>query len=137
MKRRGLRAGRGTLALGAVATLTTVAVVAVEVARVWRRGSAPLPAETDDLVGAAEEVVAETAEVVVAGYREVSTRENALFNLLTSFVTTFIARAGHHHPAAVPRLGRAVPGSRAGAEAHPPLRAGHPARRSSPAGRRS
>ena len=25
-----------------------------------------------------------------AGYREVSTRENALFNLLTSFVTTFI-----------------------------------------------
>ncbi len=91
MRRRGPRAGRGTVALGGLATLTTAAVVAVEVARVWRRGSAPLPAETDDLVGAAEEVVAETAEVVVTGYREVSTRENALFNMLTSFVTTFIA----------------------------------------------
>ena len=91
MKRGGLRAGRGTVALGVVAGLTTAAVVGFEVARVWRRGSAPLPKETDDLVGAAEEVVVETAEVVKSGYREVSTRENALFNLLTSFITTFIA----------------------------------------------
>jgi hypothetical protein len=90
LKRGGLRAGRGTVALGVVAGLTTAAVVGFELARVWRRGSAPLPNETDDLVGAAEEVVVETAEVVVTGYREVSTRENALFNLLASFVTTFI-----------------------------------------------
>ena len=82
--------GRGTVVLGVIAGVTTAAVVGVEIARVWRRGSAPLPKETDDLVGAAEEVVAETAEVVVTGYREVSTRENALFNLLTAFVTSFI-----------------------------------------------
>jgi len=91
VKGRELEVGRGTVALGVVAAATTGAVVAVEVARVWHRGSAPLPAETDDLVGAAEEVVAETAEVLVAGYRRVSTRENALFNLLTAFVATFIS----------------------------------------------
>ncbi|HLM25662.1 MAG TPA: hypothetical protein VK304_01705 [Thermoleophilaceae bacterium] len=90
MKGQGLRVGRGTVVLGVIAGVTTAAVVGVEIARVWRRGSAPLPKETDDLVGAAEEVVAETAEVVVTGYREVSTRENALFNLLTAFVTSFI-----------------------------------------------
>jgi len=90
LKGGGLRVGRGTVVLGVIAGVTTAAVVGVEIARVWRRGSAPLPKETDDLVGAAEEVVAETAEVVVTGYREVSTRENALFNLLTAFVTSFI-----------------------------------------------
>jgi hypothetical protein len=67
------------------------AVVAGEVSRVWRRGSAPLPGEASSLLLAAEEAVAETAQVAVAGYREVSTRENAMFNLLTSFVGTFIA----------------------------------------------
>jgi hypothetical protein len=34
--------------------------------------------------------VAETARVARAGYREVSTRENSMFNLLTSFAATFI-----------------------------------------------
>ena len=60
-------------------------------ARVWRRGSAPLPSEAPSLLLAAEEAVAETAQVARAGYREVSTRENAMFNLLTAFVSTFIA----------------------------------------------
>ena len=85
----GLRADRLTLALGAVAAATTAAVVVGELGRVWRRGSAPLPAETDDLLGAAEVVAAETAAVARTGYQEVSTRENAVFNLLTSFVVTF------------------------------------------------
>ena len=67
------------------------AVVAGEVARVWRRGSAPLPSEAPSLLLAAEEAVAETAQVARAGYREVSTRENAMFNLLSAFVSTFIA----------------------------------------------
>ena len=40
---------------------------------------------------AAEEAVAETAQVARAGYREVSTRENATFNMLSSFVGTFLA----------------------------------------------
>ena len=89
-RRRGLTPGGWTLALAAVAGAVTAAVVAVELGRVWRRGPTPLPQETDDLLGAAGEVVAETASVARAGYQDVSTRENALFNLLTSFVTTFL-----------------------------------------------
>ena len=78
------------MALGAVAGAALAAVVAGEVGRVWRRGSAPLPSEAPNLLVAAEEAVAETAQVARAGYAEVSTRENATFNLLTSFVGTFI-----------------------------------------------
>jgi hypothetical protein len=76
--------------LGILAAGTTGTVVAFELGRVWRRGSAPLPAEAEDIVSAAEEAVAETAAVAVTGYRDVSNRENALFNMLTSFVATFI-----------------------------------------------
>jgi hypothetical protein len=65
-------------------------VIAGEVARVWRRGSAPLPAEAPDPLLAAAEAVAETATVATRGYRDVPARENALFNLFTSFATTFI-----------------------------------------------
>jgi hypothetical protein len=90
-RRRTLAPGRGTLVLGTLATVTVGAVLVVEVGRVWRRGSAPLPQETDDLLLAAEEAVAETAEVALAGYREVSTRENSTFNLLTSFAVTFLS----------------------------------------------
>lgn len=89
-RRRPLAADRATVALGVVAVGSLVAVIAAEVARVWRRGSAPLPAETSRPLAAAEEAVAETAQVVRAGYREVSTRENAMFNLLTSFAATFL-----------------------------------------------
>jgi hypothetical protein len=77
--------------LAGVATAAVAAVVVGEIGRVWRRGSAPLPQDTDHLLAAAEEAVAETAEVARAGYRDVSTRENSMFNLLTSFVATFIA----------------------------------------------
>jgi hypothetical protein len=73
-----------------VAAAAVGAVALGEVGRVWRRGSAPAPSETDSLLLAAEEAVAETAQVARAGYREVSTRENSLFNLLTSFAATFI-----------------------------------------------
>ena len=60
----------------------------------WRRGSAPLPTETTDVLGATEEAVRETVEVAKAGYRGGSTRENALLNLVGSFTLTFgIARA--------------------------------------------
>ena len=93
MRRRGrglALTDRRTLALGALATGTLAAVVAVELRRVWRRGSAPSLAEAHDPIGAAAEAVAETAAVARSGYREVSTRENAMFNLLTSFVTTFM-----------------------------------------------
>jgi hypothetical protein len=90
-RRRPLRADRLTLGLGIVAAGAVAAVAAVEVGRVWRRGSAPLPSESDDLLESTTSAVIETAEVARAGYREVSTRENAMFNLLSSFVTTFIS----------------------------------------------
>jgi hypothetical protein len=89
-RRRALAPGRGTLALGVLATAAVAAVVVVEVRRVWRRGSAPPLRETSHPLLATEKAVAETARVARAGYREVSRRENTMFNLLTSFATTFI-----------------------------------------------
>ena len=91
LRRRALSPGRGTAVLAGLATAAVAAVVVGEIGRVWRRGSAPLPQDTDHLLAAAEEAVAETAEVARAGYRDVSTRENSMFNLLTSFAATFIA----------------------------------------------
>jgi hypothetical protein len=88
--RAALRVDRRTWTLGVVALGTTVAVGAGELARVWARGSAPLPGETDDVLGATEEAVRETVEVAKAGYRGGSTRENALLNLLLSFSGTFV-----------------------------------------------
>src|SRR3954447_23807116 len=83
-----------TLVLGVLAASTTAAVAAAEVGRVWRRGSAPMPSETDDILEAAEEAVVETVEAVLAGYQDVPTRENAAFNLLASFVITFASARG-------------------------------------------
>ncbi len=80
---------RRTLALATVAVATGGAVAAAEVARVWRRGDAPLPAETDDVVLAAEQAIEQAVEVALAGYKGGSTRENALLNLLLAFTTTF------------------------------------------------
>lgn len=89
-RRRALAPGRGTLVLGAAATAAFGAVMLVELRRVWRRGSAPALRDADHPILAAEEAVAETARVARAGYREVSTRENSIFNLFTAFATTFI-----------------------------------------------
>jgi hypothetical protein len=101
--------------LGGVAALAVGAVVVGELGRVWKRGSAPLPGEADSLLLAAEEAVAETAQVARVGYEQASTRENAMFNLLSSFVGTFLAARGitallRHRPTVGPfrnlRVGR-------------------------------
>ena len=89
-RRRALSPGRGTLALGAAATATLGAVVLVELRRAWRGGSAAALRDDDHPLLAAEEAVAETARIARAGYRVVSTRENTVFNLLTSFASTFL-----------------------------------------------
>src|SRR5204863_9737723 len=63
-----------------------------ELGRVWRRGSADLPTETEtpsELLEAAGTATLETIAVVREGYKAVSTRENAVFNLLASFTITF------------------------------------------------
>ncbi|MEA2440962.1 MAG: hypothetical protein QOH76_2386 [Thermoleophilaceae bacterium] len=83
-----------TAVLAGVAVVSVAAFVTVEVGRVWRRGSAPLPGEADHILAAAEEAVAETVEVARVGYHDVSVRENATFMLLTSFVTIFISARG-------------------------------------------
>ena len=90
-RRQGLRIDRRTWALGATALGTTGALLAGELGRVWWHGSAPLPTETTDVISAAEEAARETVEVAVSGYRTGSTRENALFNLLSAFTLTFAA----------------------------------------------
>ena len=93
-RRRSLAPGRGTLLLGGGAALTVGTVLVGEIGRVWRRGSAPLPKDAPNLLLAAEEAVAETAQVARAGYHEGSTRENAMFNLLSSFVGAFLTARG-------------------------------------------
>jgi hypothetical protein len=94
--RRPRRGGWGpdekrTAVLALVALASVASFVVAEVGHVWRRGSAPLPSEADNILEAAEEAVAETVEVARVGYQDVSVRENATFLLLTSFVTIFIS----------------------------------------------
>lgn len=98
-RRRGRRAAldRRTLALGVGALVMAGSVAAGEVARVWRRGSAPLPSETADVLSAAEEAARQTVEVALTGYREASRGEGALLALLASFTVSFGAvRATTH-----------------------------------------
>jgi len=84
-RRRRVAADRRTLLLAVVALTGTGAVAAGEVARVWHRGSAPLPTETTDVIGAAEEAARQTVEVALTGFREASRSESALLNVLISF----------------------------------------------------
>ena len=83
-----------TAVLGVLAVASVSAFVVAEVGRVWKRGSAPLPRETDNVLAAAEEAVAETVEAARVGYHEAPVLENATFMLLTSFVTIFISARG-------------------------------------------
>jgi hypothetical protein len=50
-----------------------------------------MPAETDDVVHAAEIAIGQTVQVARAGYRGGSRRENALLNLLLAFTVTFVS----------------------------------------------
>ena len=96
-----------TLALAAVAAVTAGTVTVTEVARVWRRGSAPMPSEADGLLAAAGEATLQTVEVAVEGLRRSPLRESALLSLLLSFnsawliarLSTYtISRRGHFGP---------------------------------------
>jgi hypothetical protein len=87
-RRRGLALGRRTQALAAVAVLITAATIVAEVARVWRRGSAPLPRDTDDLLEAAGTATLETLAVFREGYSATPAQENALFNMAAAYALT-------------------------------------------------
>jgi hypothetical protein len=96
-RRRRARAERRTVMLGVAALATTGAVLGGELARVWRRGSAPLPSETDHVIEAAEEAARQTVEVAVEAYRQASHAETSLLNMLSSFMITFgTVRASTH-----------------------------------------
>jgi hypothetical protein len=96
-RRRRAQAERRTLVLGLAALVTTGAVLGGELARVWRRGSAPLPSETDRVIVAAEEAARQTVEVAVAGYRQASHAETSLLNMLGAFTVAFgTVRASTH-----------------------------------------
>jgi hypothetical protein len=96
-RRRRARSDYRTLLLGLLALLTTGGVAAGELARVWQRGAAPLPADTEDVLGAAEEAARQTVEVAVAGYREGSRAEATLLGVLASFTVTLGAVRGATH----------------------------------------
>lgn len=72
-----------------LAVSATVATVAFEWARVWRRGSAPNPGETDHLLAAGRTATRETLAVIREGYRAGPERENATFTMLAAFTLTF------------------------------------------------
>lgn len=93
-RRNGLSVGRGTAALGVLAATGTAATIGVEYARVWRRGSAPLPHETDHLVAAGATATRETLAVLREGYRVSPNRENVMFNMLGAFTVTLAAARG-------------------------------------------
>jgi len=78
-RRRHLRAERGTQALAVAAVVATAAVAITE----WRRLRARHPEEQPS------ETLREAVDIVAAGYRTGTARENALFNLLASFTLTF------------------------------------------------
>jgi hypothetical protein len=88
-RRARRRLDRRTAVLGGLSLLGAGAGVASEWARVWRRGSAPLPPEPGEFVAAAEEAAREAVEIARVGYREAPPGEAALLNLLTSFLVTF------------------------------------------------
>jgi hypothetical protein len=85
---------RKTVALGVAAYAVTAAALLAEFGRVWRRGSAPLPGETDSVLDAAGQAAGEAVAVAVSGYREMPRRENALLNLLASFAASFSLARG-------------------------------------------
>ena len=84
-RRRRMRAERPTQVLIGLAVAATGAVIADEVRRVSRRAPQHL---------APTEAARQTVEVALRGYRDASSVETRLFNLLGSFSTAFVlARA--------------------------------------------
>jgi hypothetical protein len=88
-RRATRRSERLTVVMGITAAGLASALTAAELGRVWRRGRAPLPKDTDDVLGAAEEAAVQTVEVVTEGYRASPKPQTALMNLLLSFSLGF------------------------------------------------
>lgn len=89
LERLPLKVGVRTKAMSVVVAVGTGAAIVGELAHVWRRGSAPLPSQTGDVLGAAAVAAHETRLVVAAGYRHATIRETSLLVLLSSFSIAF------------------------------------------------
>jgi hypothetical protein len=74
-----------------MAGAATLALVAAEVAHVWRRGRAPRPSSARELVRGGELAARDTVDVLRAGYRSGSADEAAVLNLFLAFGLTFAA----------------------------------------------
>lgn len=103
-----------TRILAGLAVVGTGGLIGGEVARVWRRGSAPSPREAGDVLAAAGEAIEQTVEVAVEGLRGAPLRENAALSLLMSFnlawlvtriSTATIRRKGRFGPFRDARIG--------------------------------
>jgi hypothetical protein len=86
-----------TLTLSAAAGVATVALVTAEVLRVWRRGHAPAPTGSRELLRGGRIAARETVAVVRAGYRSGTANETAVLLLFVSFGTTFAAARAVTH----------------------------------------
>jgi hypothetical protein len=81
--------GRGTWALGALGVLGTAATAVLELGRVWKRGSAPMPGQPGyGFVSAGRTATRETAEVVRRSREEARPGERSLLHMLASFAVT-------------------------------------------------
>jgi hypothetical protein len=79
LRRQRLRAERGTQVLAGAAVAVTAGALVAE----WRRLRARHPDEQP------AEALREAVDIVAAGYRTGTPRENALFNLMAAFSVTF------------------------------------------------
>jgi hypothetical protein len=84
--RRLDRLDRRTIVMGIVALTTVGAVAAGEVGRLWRRRLVAEPESAPDVLQLGARAARDTVEVARRGYREGTTAETALFNLLSAFV---------------------------------------------------
>lgn len=83
-------ARRRTHALGGLAGSSVVVLFSAEAVRIWRLGSLPLTrVDIDDKVGRVRWTPRQVLGVLREGYRVSKTRENAIFNMVGSFVITF------------------------------------------------
>lgn len=86
----------GTRALGALSVSAVGVLIGAETMRVWRLGSLPLTHGDVDR-DLDKNPVLRAKSIILEGYRVSSTRENAILNMVTSFIATFAITRGITH----------------------------------------
>jgi hypothetical protein len=86
---RGARVRRGTRLLAGTSASTVALLISGETLRVWRLGTLPLGRGGGRANDSGRATPSEVIAVLREGYKVSSTRENALVNMIASFVVTF------------------------------------------------